>query len=153
EHVLWSLPLPNTIHHGGTIALRGGALFLALGDGGGATSEDGAYDPDDTAQNDALPFGKLLRFTPSDAPPWTPQLVPKGVRHPVRFAFDAATGDLYIGDVGQDTREEVDVLPDGFAPAASCPALPNFGWDVVEGTVCWGPDAPGEPACDDPCLI
>src|SRR5262249_55981872 len=48
EQVLWSQPLPNTIHHGGTIALHGGALFLALGDGGGATSEDGAYDPDDT---------------------------------------------------------------------------------------------------------
>jgi len=153
EQVLWSLRLPNTIHHGGTIAIRDGDLFLALGDGGGATSETGAYDPDDVAQNELVPLGKLLRFDLSGVPPLAPQLLAKGFRNPFRFSFDAITGDLYIGDVGQDTREEIDVLPAGFAPAQACPALPNFGWDVVEGSLCWGPDAAGEPACSDPCLI
>ena len=153
EQVLWSLRLPNTIHHGGTIAIRDGDLFLALGDGGGATSETGAYDPDDVAQNELVPLGKLLRFDLAGMAPLTPQLLAKGFRNPFRFSFDAATGDLYVGDVGQDAREEIDVLPAGFAPAPGCPALPNFGWDVLEGSICLGPDPPSEPKCSDPCLI
>jgi glucose/arabinose dehydrogenase len=153
EQVLWSLALPNTIHHGGTIAIRDGDLLLALGDGGGATSEEGAYDPDEVAQDPGVPLGKLLALDLSATPPLTPQLLAKGFRNPYRFSLDALTGDLYLGDVGQDTREEIDVLPAGFTPAQGCGPLPNYGWDVVEGSVCWGPDAPGEPACNSSCLI
>jgi hypothetical protein len=89
----------------------------------------------------------MLRFDlAQQALPWTPETWAKGLRNPFRFSFDRATGDLYIGDVGQNALEEID------AERADSPGGLNYGWDVVEGTSCFDPD-PGEPACDDSSLV
>lgn len=142
ETPILELVQPFNNHNGGTLAIRDGWLYLGLGDGGGSG------DPQDRAQNDASPFGKMLRLdlsTPSpDLSDW--EIWAKGLRNPFRFSFDRLTGDLYIGDVGQATREEISAVP------ADAPAGLNFGWDVLEGTSCFDPD-PGEPACNDASLV
>lgn len=143
EAVLYALDQPHTIHQGGTIAIRDGWLYLGMGDGGGGG--DGAYDPDDEAQRPDRPFGKMLRFDLA-APAPAPQVWALGFRNPYRFSFDRLTGDLYVGDVGQDRREEIDVEP------ADAPGGRNYGWDVEEGTLCADPD-PGEPPCGSPALV
>lgn len=141
ETILFRVDQPDTNHNGGTIAIRDGFLYLGLGDGGGGG------DPDELAQNDASPFGKMLRFDlAQQALPWTPETWAKGLRNPFRFSFDRATGDLYIGDVGQGALEEID------AERADSPGGRNYGWDVMEGTSCFDPD-PGEPPCDDISLV
>jgi glucose/arabinose dehydrogenase len=58
----------------------------------------------------------------------------RGLRNPWRFAFDRETGDLYIGDVGQNAREEIDVATD----VAQFGRGRNYGWNVMEGTACFG---------------
>ncbi|MCZ7616876.1 MAG: PQQ-dependent sugar dehydrogenase [Myxococcota bacterium] len=143
EEILFRLEQPATSHNGGTIAIRDDWLYLGLGDGGGRG------DPNDTAQNDASWLGKLLRFdTAQSVLPWQPEVWAKGLRNPFRWSFDRATGDLYVGDVGQSTREEITVEP------ADSAGGHNFGWDVLEGSTCFDPDPGlGEPACDDPSLL
>ncbi|MFT3974756.1 MAG: PQQ-dependent sugar dehydrogenase [Amaricoccus sp.] len=69
-----------------------------------------------------------------------------GLRNPWRASFDRATGDFYIGDVGQDAREEIDVLLAGSAGGA------NFGWKVKEGDLVYDSSVPGNPAPDSPAL-
>jgi len=144
EDLLFSLDKPTPEHNGGTIAVRDGFLYVAIGDGGGTG------DPSDLAQNPVIPLGKMLRFDLAEpapsAAPWA-----QGFRNPYRFSFDRETGDLYVGDVGLDAWEEVNVEP------ASASGGRNYGWDVEEGPDCFddpdgGPD-PGEPACEDPSLI
>ena len=142
ETVLFRLEQPYTNHNGGTIAIRDGFLYLGLGDGGSGG------DPQERAQNDSSPFGKMLRFDLSQPQvPWTPETWAKGLRNPFRFSFDRGTGDLYIGDVGQDTLEEIDA-----EPADSSTGGRNYGWDVKEGTNCFDPD-PGEPPCNATELV
>jgi glucose/arabinose dehydrogenase len=141
ETILFRVDQPDTNHNGGTIAIRGGFLYLGLGDGGGGG------DPFELAQNDSSPFGKMLRFDLLQQQlPWTPEMWAKGLRNPFRFSFDRETEDLYIGDVGQDTLEEID------AERADSPVGRNYGWDVMEGTNCFDPD-PGEPLCDALSLV
>ncbi len=140
EEVVYTIDKVTTNHNGGTIAFRGDWLYLGLGDGGGVG------DPDDLAQDDASDFGKMLRFDTSQPLPWPAQHWAKGLRNPFRWSFDRQTGDLYIGDVGQNAEEEVDVQP-----ATVTTPGENFGWDVHEGDACFDPDA-GEPPCDDPSL-
>jgi len=144
EQPLFALDLPNVMHHGGTIAIRDHWLYLGLGDGGGATSDTGAYDPDDTAQDGGQLLGKMLRFDLTQNE--QPQVWSKGFRNPFRFSFDRQTGDLYIGDVGQDSREEIDV-----ESAGSSGGL-NYGWDVMEGSICADPSM-SKPPCHDPSLV
>jgi glucose/arabinose dehydrogenase len=142
EQVFYRLEQPYANHNGGTIAIRDGWLYLALGDGGSGG------DPEDRAQDDTSPFGKMLRFDLDDtSPPWQPQQWAKGFRNPFRFSFDRETGDLYLGDVGQDFLEEIDV-----EPADAGPGL-NYGWDVKEGSDCYEDPDPGEPPCNDPSLV
>jgi glucose/arabinose dehydrogenase len=144
ETILFRVDQPDTNHNGGTIAIRDGFLYLGLGDGGGGG------DPDELAQNDASPFGKMLRFDlAQQALPWTPETWAKGLRNPFRFSFDRETGDLYIGDVGQGSLEEID------AERADSAGGRNYGWDVMEGTSCFpdGSPDPGEPECNDPSLV
>jgi glucose/arabinose dehydrogenase len=109
-------PYPN--HNGGFLAFGPDRrLYLGLGDGGAA------FDPEQRSQDAAAPYGKLLRLAAGRE--W--ETVALGLRNPWRFAWDEATGDLWIADVGQDLWEEVNVLPAGFT------GTPNFGWDVYEG--------------------
>lgn len=117
-------PAGQTNHKGGTLAFRpAGGLYLSLGDGGGGC------DPAERAQNRRSPLGKVLRLTWSGH-----RVVALGLRNPFRMSFDSQTGDLWIGDVGQDDREEVDLLPAG---RVARPAE-NFEWDVKEGDIASG---------------
>jgi glucose/arabinose dehydrogenase len=108
-------------HNGGTLQYRSGHLYLSTGDGGGSCN-DGVPG---SSQNLSSRLGKLLRH---DSDGW--KIVGYGLRNPWRWSFDRKTGDLYIGDVGQDTREELDYLP---ASKVGLPAE-NYGWNVHEGT-------------------
>jgi glucose/arabinose dehydrogenase len=85
-------------------------------------------DPGNRSQNLKSRLGKLLRYK---AGRW--QIAAYGLRNPWRFSFDRVTGALWIGDVGQDTWEEIDVVKRGFG-------LTNFGWRVWEGRSRYTPD-------------
>jgi glucose/arabinose dehydrogenase len=125
---------PN--HNGGLLLFRpDGTLYLGMGDGGGAG------DPERTAQDASSPLGKLLRID-VDSPGAAPQVAALGLRNPWRFSFDRKTQDLWIGDVGQNTLEEIDALPPGGLDRKS---PPNFGWSAFEGTDRFNDDqeAPG----------
>ena len=140
-----SVPHPTFSNHNGGLIGFGpdGLLYIGTGDGGGTG------DPGGNAQNQNSLLGKLLRIDVDSAV--QPYAVPSsnpfagqagkrgeiwayGLRNPWRFAFD--TGLLYLADVGQDRREEVDVASIGLGGS-------NYGWNVMEGTLCY----PGDP-CD-----
>lgn len=134
-------------HTGGHLAFGAdGMLYIAVGDG--HTGEHPAADPRCFAQDDTSFLGKMLRLdvdTGAAEPPYfsVPADNPvlerndgatavwaKGLRHPWRYSFDRETGDLYIGDVGRNDREEID-----FEPASSSGGR-NYGWKQMEGTLC-----------------
>ncbi|MEZ4807782.1 MAG: PQQ-dependent sugar dehydrogenase [Flavobacteriales bacterium] len=137
EVVLYSHPQPSAIHQGGALEFGpDGALYVALGDGGWGG------DPNNKAQRLDTPLGKVLRILPeadgtysipTDNPFATatgdtlPEIFAYGLRNPFRMSFDQATGDLWIGDVGQERWEEIDRWPAGSTGA------PNFGWRCYEG--------------------
>ncbi|MDX1502159.1 MAG: PQQ-dependent sugar dehydrogenase [Thermoanaerobaculia bacterium] len=142
EVVLLTLDQPFANHNGGHIAFGpDGYLYVATGDGGSGG------DPQNNAQNLGSLLGKILRLDVDSA---TPYAVPAdnpfvgragaaeeiwayGLRNPWRFSFDRDTGDLYIGDVGQGEREEIDFQP------ASSPGGENYGWRIREGSQCFEP--------------
>ncbi len=132
--VLRTITQPFENHNGGMLAFGAdGFLYVALGDGGSGG------DPQGNGQNLHSKLGKILRLdVDSDAPPSgnlagaDPDVWDYGVRNPFRFSFDRATGDLYIGDVGQGSFEEVDVEPRGQGGR-------NYGWNVTEGFACFDP--------------
>ena len=111
-------------NHNGGLLLFGpdDRLYLGMGDGGGAG------DPERTAQDLQSPLGKLLHVDTGRAGA-PPGVVAYGLRNPWRYSFDRATGDLWIGDVGQDTFEEIDSVP-----ARRLGGELNFGWSAYEGT-------------------
>ncbi len=141
EEILLTVSQPFANHNGGQIAFGpDGHLYIGMGDGGSGG------DPLNNAQNPGTLLGKLLRIDPeSGAVPYavpqdnpfvgTPGALPEiwalGLRNPWRFAFDRATGDLYLGDVGQGSFEEIDFQ------AAGDPGGANYGWKVLEGTECF----------------
>jgi glucose/arabinose dehydrogenase len=144
---------PFSNHNGGNLVFGpDGMLYIALGDGGSGN------DPQCRAQKLDTWLGKMLRID-VDALPYTvpadnpyigtvgalPEIWATGLRNPWRYSFDDATGDLYIGDVGQDAREEVDWVPAGAAAV-------NYGWKVMEGNKCnsSGNCPVGTPACNSP---
>jgi len=125
-----------TNHYGGQVAFGpDGMLYLSAGDGGGGNNQFMH------AQDAASHLGKLLRIDVSTPPYAIPAGNPVwpnvgqnenwaiGLRNPFRYAFDA--GQLYIADVGQNAREEIDVV------SASASGL-NYGWSIMEGTLCLG---------------
>jgi glucose/arabinose dehydrogenase len=151
--ILFVVQQPAANHNGGQLAFGpDGYLYIGLGDGGGANDPlEVAQDLSRRAGNQGS-LGKMLRIDvdqnvasppyygipatnpytstgdPLDAIP--DEIWARGLRNPWRYSFDRLTGDLYIGDVGQSTREEVDFRPSG------SPGGANFGWDVLEGTFC-----------------
>jgi hypothetical protein len=148
EEVLLVVPQPYPGHNNGDIAFGpDGFLYVATGDGGAEG------DPDDRAQNLGSLLGKILRIDVDRASPYavpddnpfreTPgaqgEIWAYGLRYPWRFSFDRETGDLFIGDVGEHEREEID-----FQPAES-PGGENYGWRRMEGTRCFEPPTD----CDD----
>ena len=118
---LLAVDQPYANHNGGQLAFGpDGLLYLGLGDGGDA------FDPEERSQDMDTFLGKLLRLdVDADEEAW--EIVANGLRNPWRFSFDRTTGDLYVGDVGQDRWEEIDFVP------AETRGLLNFGWDVYEG--------------------
>jgi glucose/arabinose dehydrogenase len=147
EEVLLVISQPFANHNGGMMTFGpDGFLYIGMGDGGSAG------DPNNFAQNvNPLPgnqhlLGKLLRidvesgFVPYAIPPTNPlfngiqsEIWARGLRNPWKFSFDSLTGALYIGDVGQATREEINYRP------ASSKGKENFGWRMLEGTLCFNP--------------
>ena len=125
-------------HNGGLLAFGpDGMLYAGLGDGGGGG------DPFQTGQNQNALLGSLLRLDiagdPYTIPPTNPfynqagkrgEIWAKGLRNPWRYAFDAPTALLYVADVGQGAREEVNVMP------ASQAGI-NYGWSIMEGAICY----------------
>jgi glucose/arabinose dehydrogenase len=130
-------PYPN--HNGGNVVFGpDGQLYFGLGDGGSGG------DPHGHGQDRSTLLGSLLRIDPSsgggapyrvpDDNPFVdegnarPEIWAYGLRNPWRFSFDRQTGDLWIGDVGQDAIEEIDWVP--FDQVAGT----NFGWNIFEGS-------------------
>ena len=120
--ILLRVRQPYSNHNGGLLMFdKRGYLYFGLGDGGSGG------DPNQNAQNMHTPLGKLLRSR-SKSPNTRWKTVGLGLRNPWRFSFDAATNNLWIGDVGQDTWEEVD-----FRSAGRLDKLANYGWSRYEG--------------------
>jgi len=130
------LPASDTNHNGGTVLFGpDGLLYVGTGDGGGGCNDVGGLEGAPQDVNSL--FGKVLRLDPTKSAPFAAdgnpfaangdaRVLHYGLRNPFRFGFDSATGDLYIGDVGQGAFEEVD-----FAPKGSLGL--NFGWADYEG--------------------
>lgn len=137
---LITLPQPYTNHNGG--CLRFGPdnyLYIAFGDGGWGG------DPHNYGQNTSVLLGKILRIDVNTASGGNNYSIPPtnyfadstgtqkkeiyawGLRNPWKFSFDSVTGRLWCGDVGQDAREEVDIIENG----------KNYGWNKMEGFLCY----------------
>jgi glucose/arabinose dehydrogenase len=146
EAVLLAVPQPFANHNGGQLAFgpRDGYLYLGLGDGGSGG------DPNGNGQNPATLLGSLLRLDVEAGgagyaiPPDNPfagnpaggdEVWAYGLRNPWRFSFDRLTGDLFLGDVGQASREEINVR------AADAVGAANFGWNILEAVACFNPPA------------
>ncbi len=138
--VLLTIPHPNFSNHNGGLLAFGpdGMLYLGTGDGGGTG------DPAGNAQNLGSLLGKLLRIDVRSQPYAIPSDNPfanqagrrgeiwaSGLRNPWRFAFDRTDGTLYIADVGEAQREEIDVV-------ASSSGGQDYGWNRIEGSACFG---------------
>ncbi len=151
--IILAIDHPLTNHNGGWLDFGpDGLLYMGVGDGGGGG------DPPNNAQNTNLLLGKILRIDPrTDSFPadplrdyaipagnpfasgvaGRPEIWAYGLRNPFRASFDPITQNLWIGDVGQNAREEIDLMrpSDGGA---------NFGWRIMEGTAVFaGPVVPG----------
>ncbi len=142
EDVIIHIEQPYGNHNGGQIAFGpDGYLYIGMGDGGSAN------DPHGHGQNLKTLLGDLLRLDinrrdggnnyaiPSDNPYVNhsngarPEIFASGLRNPWRFSFDKATGRLWVGDVGQNTIEEINIIDKGN----------NCGWNIMEGSRCFTP--------------
>jgi len=153
ERVLLVIDQPYPNHNGGMVTFDSdGMLLIGMGDGGSGG------DPEGHGQNPESLLGKMLRIDvdsadgaepyaiPTDNPfldvaGTRPEILALGVRNPWRFSVDRATGDLWIGDVGQGDQEEVSVVPVGSGGL-------NLGWNRMEGDACYS-----EADCDASDLV
>ncbi len=136
-----SIPHPGySNHNGGTLVFgEDGYLYISVGDGGSTG------DPNNNAQNLNILLGKILRLDVDSAFPYAipdtnpfknnpnakPEIWAYGLRNPWRISFDRLTNDLYIGDVGEQNREEIN-----FQEANSIGGE-NYGWKIMEGSLCF----------------
>ena len=119
--ILLAVHQPYENHNGGQLEFdKRGYLYAGFGDGGSGG------DPEQHAQNMRSDLGKLLRSR-TRTPDGHWKIVELGLRNPWRFSFDSKTDNLWIGDVGQDTWEEVD-----FRGASKLDRLANYGWSRYE---------------------
>jgi glucose/arabinose dehydrogenase len=140
EQVILTATQPAPNHNGGQVLFGpDGFLYLGLGDGGG---------PGGRGQDLSDLLGSILRIDVRSGDPYTvptdnpfvgqpnarAEVWSYGLRNPWRFTFDRGTGDLYIADVGQGQREEIDVS----TPAEGAGKGVNYGWNIMEGSQCFG---------------
>jgi len=127
ERELLQVDQPYGNHNGGNLVMTpAGWLLVGLGDGGSGG------DPRENGQNPKSLLGKMLRIDPDAAGEGaTAKILAIGMRNPWRYALDRANRDLYIGDVGQNQWEEVDVV------ALDALDGKNFGWNRMEGAHCF----------------
>lgn len=144
-------------HNSGQLFFGGdGYLYISTGDGGGGG------DPDNNGQNPNSLLGKVLRIDveagidPYQIPPSNPfvgkpdhraEIWALGLRNPWRFSFDRQTGDLYLGDVGQSSWEEVNIQPAGSQGGI------NYGWNIMEGFECYNAAHCDDQGLTDPVLV
>jgi len=153
EIKLIQISQPYGNHNGGMVAFGSdGYLYLGLGDGGSAG------DPQNNAQSLNTLLGKILRIDVDGGDPYAipldnpfvntaqPEIWAFGLRNPWRFSFDQLTGDLYIGDVGQNQWEEINFVRAGELGGV------NFGWNYFEGTHDYQGTAPENLAIMDPIV-
>lgn len=139
ERVLFTIDDPFPNHNGGMLAFgHDGYLYLGMGDGGSGG------DPLNSGQQTGTMLGKMLRIDINTGDPYgipadnpfadgdggLPEVWAWGLRNPWRFSFDRVTGGMFIGDVGQNIREEIDVEPAGEGGH-------NYGWSRMEGDRCY----------------
>ena len=144
ERVLLEVGQPFANHNGGGLAFdNAGRLLIALGDGGSGG------DPLNNGQKLGTLLGKILRIDVDAGSPYAvpadnpfratagarPEIWAYGLRNPFRIAIDRPTGDLYIGDVGQNAVEEIDVDPGSRRGGL------NYGWRITEGSRCFNPSS------------
>ena len=146
EEILLQVDQPAANHNGGHLEFGpDGYLYIGLGDGGSQG------DPNGNGQSLNTLLGKILRIDVNAAAPYgvpadnpfangggLGEVWAYGFRNPWRFSFDRATGDLYIGDVGQYQWEEIDFLPGGYVGPL------NFGWNYFEGTHAYEGNPPSD---------
>ena len=141
EEVILEVDQPFSNHNGGSILFGpDGYLYIGLGDGGAGG------DPGGRSQNTEILLGSILRIDPSSASSTNNYTIPEdnpyigvrgfreeiwayGFRNPWRFSFDAETGNLWVGDVGQSRWEEINIVKKGL----------NYGWNIMEGSQCFRP--------------
>ncbi len=141
ERTLLRVSQPFSNHNGGGLAFgTDGYLYAGLGDGGSGG------DPLGSGQRLDTHLGKMLRIDVDAGSPYAvpadnpfraragalPEIWAYGLRNPFRFSFDRVTGELYVGDVGQGSVEEIDV-------SAARAGGQNYGWNVTEGSACYSP--------------
>jgi glucose/arabinose dehydrogenase len=147
---LVAIDQPASNHNGGDIVFGpDGYLYYGMGDGGGGG------DPFENGQDDTTLLGTIMRLdvsvTPAVGPPDNPfagsggddRIFAYGLRNPWRMSFDSMTGELWVGDVGQDDWEEIDQVVSGG----------NYGWDCYEGFGQFEVDANCQPGPIDPELV
>jgi glucose/arabinose dehydrogenase len=140
--ILLTIPQPFSNHNGGQLHFGpDGYLYIGIGDGGSGG------DPQNNGQDLGTLLGKIIRIDvdsglPFTVPPDNPfvgivgareEIWSYGLRNPWRFSFDRLTGDMFIGDVGQGSWEEVDFQP------ANSTGGENYGWRLMEGNSCFNP--------------
>lgn len=140
-HPILTVAQPADNHNGGLIKFGpDGMLYIAMGDGGGGG------DPDGNGQNLETLHGSMLRIDVDGGDPYAipddnpyagegdarAEIWASGLRNPWRFSFDHTAGLLYVGDVGQNRLEEINVVPASQAGV-------NYGWNTMEGSTCYEP--------------
>ncbi|TVR33571.1 MAG: sugar dehydrogenase [Nitriliruptor sp.] len=146
QRTVMTVDQPRANHNGGDVRVGpDGMVYWALGDGGGGG------DPEEAGQDLTTRLGALLRIDPQATDPYgvpadnpfvdrddaRPEIWAYGLRNPWRFAFDHDAEDLWIADVGQNTREEINRVPADLAGA-------NYGWNLMEGTLSFAGDEPDD---------
>ncbi len=152
ERVILEIDQPQFNHNGGQLGFGpDGSLYIAVGDGGSANDVAlGHTEGLGNGQDKSKLLGKLLRIDVDGAEPYAipadnpfvgeanarPEIYAYGLRNPFRFSFDRGGEQrLFLGDVGQDLFEEIDIIVPGG----------NYGWNIREGVSCFDPNSPSQP--------